>query len=153
MHRDIYLQNYMELDQSTTTSSSSSLQRVRVRGSKLGHVWESRHYATAQGTAWDLHVTDSRPLISFDIKALNFRGGGEALVSPDHKQAVVNNCNAKVTTRHQHGGHFVPSASARVVDLHSGQTTDSRETTNLLEKKCNIRNVRNYFPIFSSFSY
>lgn len=105
-----------------------------IRGSVLCNVGESVHHAAAQSAAGDLHVMDGRPLTSFDIVTLNVKSGGEAVKAPDHKQAVINHCDAKVAAGAQHGGHRMPGVGVRVVGLNSAQTGRSSETTNLLHK-------------------
>lgn len=101
------------------------------RGSILGYVGKSIHHATAQGATGDLHVTDIRPFTSFNIKALNVKGSGEAVEAPDHKEAVIDHCNAKVTAGAQHGGHSTPGVSVGVIGLSRAQTASSIETANL----------------------
>lgn len=133
MHRDIYLQD------NTCHSQISSLHFILLIGelravtssSILGQVVESVHHAAAQSTAGDLHVMYIRPLIRFDIIALDFLGGGEAVEAPDHKEAVVDHGDAKVAAGDQHGGHIVPGVGVRVVGLSRVQTTGSIETADL----------------------
>lgn len=106
-----------------------------TRSSKLGHVGEAKHHAAAQSAAGDPHVTGIRPLTSFEVKAFNVTGGGEAVEAPDDKDVVFNNFDTEVTAGVQHGGHSVPGVSAWVIGFSSVQTTGPIESTNLEEKR------------------
>lgn len=129
---DIYFQNSLS-DGAVNPLLVRELWGI-TRGCVVSHVGESVHHAAAQGAAAGIQIADIRPLASFQIKALNLIDGVGAVESPDHKEAVVDHCDAEVTAGIQHGGCWVPAVCLGTVDLNRAQTVDSTETTNLSEK-------------------
>lgn len=80
---------------------------------------------------------DIRPLTSLSIKAFNIKGGAQAIVTPNCKEASIHQCDAKVTAGFQQGGHIMPGVSLRVIGLSRAETSGSIEATNLHKKREN----------------